>query len=311
MIIGMNVKCETASGATVDKLCELIRKRSEYLKGELTEQSVTATALNIVKSLRAATRVASTRKSGKKLDAAYCFRKSTFVGGVYSESANGSPLTKNGTPRKAARHFCIRDAGGHRTDLVKPAFADNPATTPLVGAPVYYVFVKHTLPPKNLVLRAMQGGGLSTAKTAEGVLRYAVIAKDEESLRGWARRHVRDIIAQESGMARYALSILRKSIYAKGKGDALAVKSAGAKDTAARSVFYREAFGPGWFDLEGQVNLAYSVSALKNGAASIDVAMKKAANSTAQIINRVGKLPFEERIHTPFPEVASRRGRKT
>ena len=306
--MGVTLKCTYADNKTLDVLADLIAKRVEVLK-ETSEKAVTATALNIVKSLRAATRVAKVSKSAKSLDAAYVYRKSTFYGSNYTEPSAG--LTKKGAAKKGVKHFCIRDAAGHRNDLVKPAFADNPATTPLVGAPVYYVFVKHTLPPKNLVLRAMQGGGLSTAKTAEGILRYVVIAKNEESLRGWARRHVRDIIAQESGMARYALSILRKSIYAKGNGDAFAVKSAGAKDTAERSVYYREAFGPGWFDLEGQVNLAYSVSALKNGAASIDVAMKKAANSTAQIINRVGKIPFEERIHTPFPEVASRRGRKT
>lgn len=306
MTCGMSITCGTASGATLDRLSELVAQRVEFLRGETTEAAVTATALNIVKSLRAATRVASPRKSGKKLDDCYCFRKSTFVGGVYTEPANGSTLTKKGTARKPVRHFCIRDAAGHRTDLVKPAFADNPATTNLVGAPVYYVFVRHTLPPKNLVLRAMQGGGLGQAKTADGILRYVVIAKDEESLRGWARRHVKDIIAQESGMARYALSVLRRRIYAQGNGGDL-VASAGAKKSAEQSVGYAEAFGSGFFDIEGSVNLAYAVSALKHGAASLDESMKKAANSTAQIINRMANIPFEERIRTPFPEVASRR----
>ena len=54
-------------------------------------------------------------------------------------------------------------------------------------------------------------------------------------------------------------------------------------------------------------NVEYGTEALKSGAQAIDLAMMKAANKTAGILNHIGGLDFGEEIQTPFPEVKQRK----
>jgi len=50
----------------------------------------------------------------------------------------------------------------------------------------------------------------------------------------------------------------------------------------------------------------YGTEALKSGAAGVDLAIMKAANKTAGMLNHVAGRDFAERIETPFPEVKQR-----
>ena len=51
----------------------------------------------------------------------------------------------------------------------------------------------------------------------------------------------------------------------------------------------------------------YATEALKKGPQSIDVAMMRAANKTAGILNKCAGQNLKDEIVTPFPEVKQRR----
>lgn len=51
----------------------------------------------------------------------------------------------------------------------------------------------------------------------------------------------------------------------------------------------------------------YGTDALKSGEAGVNLAIMKAANKTAGMLNRIAGRDFKEHIETPFPEVKTRR----
>jgi hypothetical protein len=68
--------------------------------------------------------------------------------------------------------------------------------------------------------------------------------------------------------------------------------------------FSHGAFG---YTLNLADRLNYAVDALKGGRASVDLALKKAANKTAGILAKVAEKKFGEKISAPFPEVKGRK----
>ena len=51
----------------------------------------------------------------------------------------------------------------------------------------------------------------------------------------------------------------------------------------------------------------YGTDALKSGKAGVDLAIMKAANKTAGMLNHIAGRDFKEHIETPFPDVKARR----
>lgn len=78
---------------------------------------------------------------------------------------------------------------------------------------------------------------------------------------------------------------------------------------AAANVMVRKTDAGGSFMLQIRDGLGYAVQALQGGPASIDLALKRAANKIAGRLCKVAERKFGERVATPFPEVKGRRAR--
>lgn len=256
-----------AGNKPLSVLQDLIAKREQFLKNETTENAVVATAINVLSSLKPQTKVARKEAADGDFEVRWC-GESGWRGG-------------KGNRRRAPI------VNGHR---VKDVFPVNNMYGLNGTGNLYRV----TLTNKNI-----------WPKVAKNAPVYYVMAPDATVARKFAVARVNRALKRESGLARGVIGYAQAKASNRPMSDAgAAIVNKGALiATAAKVTTGGDGRGAGsfWFQFEDELN--YSMRALKGDVAAIDIAMMKAANRTAGLINHLAGFDLDEQIPTPFPEV--------
>lgn len=270
----VEIKATYADNKPLKILGDLIAKREKYLKGETTENAVTATAINVVKSLRAETVVAP-------LEARDDMIKVELVA-TNGAGWRGHPARRKATPdgkwdrtiRPVNLMYNLTGEGHlYKISIVNPNLVPKKS----LNKPVYYVL----------------------APNPSVAWKYGVA-------------RVTRALKKEAGMSRYAVQMSMAKIYDRSGGEAVRPFNGNSRQMlmargAVTITRQGNGFSNGKFGLSFVDSLRYSLLALKHGPAALGMALMKAANSTAAIINKMGNVPLGKEIPTPFPEIKGKR----
>lgn len=262
-------------GRPMEELTKLIQKRVHTLR-EDARDAVVATAIDVVKSLRALTRKAPTKANEKSFTVEQMPYVASWerVGKSFRRVARVS-----GTGSKAPI-FPVNNAGAH---YVKGERVH-----------VYRITPRH-------------GSRMTWEKNRNKGCWY-VFAQSESVARRFAIQHVTRVMAKASGLARTAMGYAMAHLST--KSAPIVVKDSKARKGAAASWRVVERNLPGGYGLTVEDNLDYAADALEGGKSAISVAMMKAANKIAGRIAQYEKAHFfDERTATPFPEIRQRGSR--
>lgn len=265
-----------ANGKPLEVLSDLIEKRRAAMN-ETTAQAVTATAINILKSTRAATPVASTAnaRSGFIVEA-----RTSLVPGFKS-----APGAKSG-------RRVVRAEGGHEITSLKTI---NLAGQYTKGESVlaFICVFKY---------RQIRLGG-----DTEKYDRFYVIAKSKAEVEKWAKRKIEYFINLYKGQAKWVLGQAMSRVSQQGyMSEEQLSKLARRVGEGALSVkVANRGYNSGEYHIEVVDSLKYAKAALVGGPGVFDQILMKAANKTAGIINhQISELKFDGKpVETPFPEL--------
>ena len=262
-------------GRPMEELTKLIQKRVRTLH-EDARDAVVATAIDVVRSLRALTRKAPRRANDKSFTIELLPYVASWerVGKSFRRVARVS-----GTGSKAPI-FPVNNAGAH---YVK-------------GERVHVYRIKPN-----------HGERMTWEKNRNKGCWY-VFAQSESVARRFAIQHVTRVMEKDSGLARTAMGYAMAHLST--KSVPVVVKDSKARKVAAASWRVVERNLPGGYGLRVEDNLDYAADALEGGKSAISVAMMKAANKIAGRIAQYEKAHFfDERTATPFPEIRQRGSR--
>lgn len=259
----------SANGKTLDELQRLIAVRQKAL-AETTSQAVTATAINILSSLKPQAKVA--RK--KAVEADYKVEEICDVGW------RGGKGSKRRVPINA----------GHAVKGVYPVNL----MYGLTGSGKLY---KITITNPNI-----------RPKIAKNAPVYYVMSPNLTVAAKFAAARVQRALDRERGLARGVIGYAQAKVSNRPMSDAgqLAVAKGKLIATAATVTIDGSGFSSGNFSIEFFDELKYSVLAQNGGNASLLLAMQKAANRTAGILNYSAKVPLDQPVPTPFPELVKK-----
>ena len=266
----------TYEGKPLSVLNELVEKRKKIL-GETTKQAVTATAIAVVKSLRAGTKTAPK----KPPETSYTIEDTGYVGGW--ERVGGK------------YHRVPRVSLSPRAPKVAGIFPVNLAGQKYEKGEVVKVYRITPASPN-----------MKWEKTKHKKCWY-VFARSEGVAKKFAIAHVARRIMSYLGLAKTTLGFAMAAISGNGTyaGEAKSKKSLLA---ASRAADVRRVEGADNYALVVKDLLDYSVSALKDGNSGISAAMKKAANSIAGRLRKVASQKLSsEQVSIPFPEVSGKK----
>lgn len=262
----------SAEGKTLEELQRIIAIRQKAL-AETTSQAVTATAINILSSLKPQAKVA--RKKAVEDD--YKVEEICDVGW------RGGKGSKRRVPINA----------GHAVKGVYPVNW----MYGLTGSGKLY---RITITNPNI-----------RPKIAKNAPVYYVMAPNLTVAAKFAAARVQRALDRERGLARGVIGYAQAKVSNRPMSDAgqLAVAKGKLIATAATVTIDGSGFSSGNFSIEFFDKLKYSVLAQKGGNASLLLAMQKAANKTAGLINHyIHQLRFDgPPVPTPFPEASRRK----
>lgn len=274
----VTIEAKFAGDKPMAVLADLIAKREKFLKGETTEKAVIATTINVVTSIRADTQKAPLKATADM----FTVRDTGLVAGWRRERGS----------RKSVR--CCRERGGRWRDDIRPVN--------LMGQ----VYIKgefghvYEIKPKNVYMDFRKN--LNADKKA-----WFVICQNPQAAIDYGLARMERYLKKSSGMAKYALGIAQAKVSDRPMSSA--APSGSRQMQLARDAAQVTSEGAdNKFTMTVDDNLQYSQGALVHGPASLDLAMKKAANRTTAILNKLAS-PFEltRDIPTPFPEVTGKR----
>ena len=275
MTSSVSITATYADNKPLSALNDLIAKRERFLRGETTENAVRATAINVLSSIRARTKVADPKKAGEF--------------GVGVMPAPGVVAGYKGVSGTRHARLVVRAHGGHEMAGAKVV---NLAGTYQRGAQLL-VFVVIFKSPK--VANFFKGG----------YERVYVVARSAGEVRKWATNKLSNYVKRFRGMAKWALGQAQSQVHNINVGTI----GAAAQRVALNNIIV-QATGDGWnsgtFQIYVADKLDYATLALQGKSADVDLALMKAANRTAGIINKLGRARLDETIQTPFPEVAGK-----
>lgn len=270
----------TSDFTALEELADLVEERRRHL-GETAEQAVDATAINVLQSLRADTSTVGRRadvfngryyyeieETGLRAGWARPGRSSPRGRRVIREGAHGAMDTYNGlrVVNKAGNYAMGRNPSVYTLAIYN---IDNPKGVPFFPAKVDSV---------------------------------AVIANNVEDVRKYAERVTKGRIQQYRGISKRALGAAMRAFGAASGGDKMSSQLQRLADLVVDVRRVREGFASGEYGVIVADNLPHARQALKSGTP--ETALKKAANKSAAVINRIGGLDLDEQIQTPFPEVS-------
>lgn len=267
----------TYNGRPLEVLSSLIKKREQYLK-DTTRDAVIATAINVLGSIRARTKVADPNKAD------------------FGSAVHPAPGVVAGWKREKGTKVnrrVVRTIGGHE----------------MQGARIVNLAGKYTK-GENILCFVVIFKSPSVSKSFKsGYERAYVIAKDAKAVKAWASKRVVRHIKRYRGMAKWAIGQAQRQVHGAANLERDNI-SARARRVALDNIIVKST-SSGWssgsFSVYIHDKLDYAALALKGGPADVQMALMKAANRTAGIINHVAGKGFGEKIPTPFPEIKGRR----
>ena len=268
----------TYEGKPMSVLHDLIEKRQKYL-GETVRDSVIATAILAVKSLRADTKQG--KKQAKNSDV-----EVTDTGWVGGWAREGSRKWR------CARYSSA--PGAHRVRGVRPV---NLAGQRYECGEKVKVFK---------VVPAFHKDDWMWEKNANKADRcWYVLAKSEKVARDFGKRCVTRYMKRWRGLGKTALGFAMAKLSTRGvKSDPVSAKAMKAAELNAK--VFKGASGASWSCIVVD-SLNYAKKALKSGPGGVERAMKKAANQIAGRIWAVAGHKLDARPPVPFPEVKGKR----
>ena len=253
-------------GRPLQELSRLITIRSKWL-GESARDSVRATAVTFLQSLRANTKIA--KRNGERIE-----------------------LTPSNMLVPSFRRW-----GGKFRPCLRAGKNGN-TYTPMKGTRVIYADGLVNFTSQKVYTASYTRGEGDRRRT----YKYIVVASSKSSASRAVRNANAKRIASWRGLARAAVSALLR----KAGGSSTTAGKIGAK--ANDNARVTERGGGNSFSVQILDNLSYAECAVKGGKSGITLALQKACNKSASIINRrcADLLNFAP-IATPFPEVRQRK----
>lgn len=266
----VKITASYANGKTLDEFSRVISKRSKYLN-ETAFQSIHAMAVETLKSIRSMTRVA--RKSSIKISL---------------------------KPRQDLQFSYYYDASHPKMCLRSLNRRYNPA------------------PNEKIRFSSCRGHGRDSVKVFEFIddapketIKYLIAAPSQAIAKKDAQKIVASRLLRYAGLAKRAISALMIKTNNRGPSDPVPphVYAKANEVTFASNKIASNSDGSGKYTLTCLDNLRYAVRAIKGGQASVDLALKRAANKSIGLIHHKCKdllLPGE--LKTPFPEITKKGG---
>lgn len=266
--------------SALDELADAVEARRRYL-GETTEQAVDATAINVLTSLRA--------------DTATVKRRADIFGGRYyyeiEETGLRAGWARPGRGNASGRRV-IRNGGRGAMDTYNGLRVVNKAGNYAMGRnPSVYTLSIYNID-------GLTGKPFFPA-AAESV---AVIANSKEDVVRYADQVVQRRIQQYRGISKRALGAAMRAFHVAGSGGSMSSDLQRLADMVVDVRRYRQGYASGEYGVTVADNLPHARQALKSG--NPETALKKAANKSVAVINRLGGLDLDDYIPTPFPEVS-------
>lgn len=283
MIDNSNITATWGDRRTLTELEKALRERVRVCK-ETTESATIATAINVLRSLRAETSVMSARKP-KVIEGRY----NVVVSATDYKAGWAYPGKGNPRGRRVAR------SGNAATD-----FIDGKKIVNLAGAwtkgekvDVYRLKIFNT-----------------ASETQKAFCDCHCFAKSEDDVMLYSRRRIASRSGQYRGISKRAIGLAMHRISAgQGAKDATSAAVARLVERVVNVNTFGNGKDSGNFSLSVEDGLPRAALALKSGRAGVALAMKKAANATIGRINKMLESPLDK-IPTPFPEVTGRKGKK-
>lgn len=264
----VTIEAKTAEGRTMDELANLIDRRIRDI-GETTRDAVTATAINILSSLRSQT------------------KKSPIVGNKWMYTIQEMPLRASWERKCGKFHRVARNSGGS---------VDWPVTNRcrnLAG--------KQYIKGEMVRVYKMQ---LFNEDLPETV--YYAFATSEGQARDYIEKIILGrVLKKESGIAKNVLGFASAKLSTKSPAEEpISGRARSVAFHAAEVNIVDNGIASGMFSVEVIDRLKYATPALKGGEADLNLAMQRAANKTAGILHlRYVDLKLGADAPTPFPEV--------
>ena len=272
MSISVQIKAGTTDGRTMKAFQDTINQRMKYLN-QTARQSIIATAIDVLKSIRTSTRVA---------------KKSSVNVNVIRDGSLYASVTKQGkTPE-----FCLRVKGTNQR------YVSNET-----------VIRDGKLGKISKVFRYTN----TTPKMTVKERNYIIIANTLSEAKAIARKIALSPIIRYSGLAKRAIGILMhktaSSFSESNEKVGTNVRKVAYSMTACKELV-KESESGGTYTLDLTDNLRYAIDAVIGGRAGVNTAFKKALNKIVGNINhRIKGSDFwgNGKIETPFPEIMKAR----
>lgn len=271
----VRVNATVGSNMTLKKFSEILASRMEYLN-ESARGSVAACALQVLRSIRSATRVAKMSKLKIDLEPANEYYPS------FSTRSNRSKLA------------CLRVKGSNLryAGESKVVFASRPEPTMSKTWHVWKVEDKYSEKKRS----------------------WLVAAPSKAAAKNMAKKLVSRHALRYAGLARRAISMLMMKTFNKGVVDNVpAYVTAKAQQVTRKTetVQQNSASKSGTYTLTLTDVLKYAIDAIKGGKAQVDIQLKKAMNKIVSVMNMkmkdTDKFFGPSKLPTPFKEIVSKK----
>ena len=143
----------------------------------------------------------------------------------------------------------------------------------------------------------------------ERIKPYFVAASSTSAALKFEGAQIRKRIKAKGGLARAAFSVAMAKISTRNDGGDTPPRAKALASQLSQITVSSSGFASGSLSLDYHDQLNYAIPALRSGAAGVELAMQKAANKVAGLINHTlhKAKDFEHDIPTPFPEVRKRK----
>ena len=268
-------------GDGISALSKIIEQRMKYL-GETARDSIAATAINVLSSLRTITKVAKPSKVKVEVK-----RDSSLFPSAYTEGGDKN-WRKNNWGKRGIRKLCLRYKGSRER---------------------YYGTEKIKYPNEKLPLNTLSVYRYTYERNGKKT-EYLIVAQGASQAKKIAKRIAGNKLLVFAGLAKRALGVLMFKTNTKRVNDGmLSPKVEKKADMTTRKyelALPKSDGGGGTYTLALEDNLKYALDALKGGQSQVSIQMKKASNKVISIINQKLKnnsFFTNQKLPTPFPEV--------
>lgn len=248
----------TPDGKPASALAKVIEARRREL-GETTKQACVAMAIDILRSLRAETKVANENKMDLKVQIADDKYYPSFV----------------------------RKSGAKGKNISSRVLRKGPNGPVVDDAKVVWILGKYV---KGQVAHSFE---VTDVVSKDKIIKYIVVAESQKNALQYAKERHKRRVRQFKSLAKHALGVAMKSVY--DKSSATDVVSSKIQETATKNIDVKtteSGFNSGEVNIYVHDKLNYATSALKNKESSVNIsiqnALRKCVGYISQRVKRNG-----------------------